>query len=129
MFHIRRAICGIGQEVERGSIVPDINWIDLPVARDISLEPAGHAIVGAQARAGPIERRPGYIQHRDAGEPARHQVIDETGIPASNVDDSRRRVRARCLEEMERGHRRVLKPTDFVARPRGVHVVPVPFPL
>ena len=129
MFHIRRAICGIRQEVERGSIVPDINWIGLPVARDLSLEPARHAIVGAQASARPVERRPGYIQHRDAAEPARHQVIDETGIPASDVDDSRRGVRARLVEEFERCHRRALKPTHFVARPRGVHVVPVPVPL
>lgn len=101
MPEIRRAIGRIGQEMEHGAIVPDVDWTRLPLSRDVRLEPAGNCRMGADARLRAIERGARHVQNSDAGQAPRQEMVDETGIPASNINQSRARAGAGCLDQLE----------------------------
>ena len=101
MPQVRLAIDGIGQEMEHGAIVPDVYRVGLPVIRDVRFEPAGDDCVGAEPDLRAIERRAGHVQYADAAETLRQEMVDEPGIPASNIDQSSARAGARCLDQLE----------------------------
>src|SRR5579872_6026430 len=52
-------------------------------------------------------------------------MIDEAGIPASNVDHSCRGAQRGSFEESKGNRGLTLKPTQLVRRLRGVHAIPV----
>lgn len=98
---VRCAIGRIGQEVEDGTIVPDVDRVSVPVSRDVRFEPAGDTRVGAEPDLCAFERLARRVQDSDADEASRQEMIDETGIPASNIDQSSAGAGAGCLDQLE----------------------------
>lgn len=96
--HVRIALIGRSQEVENGSIVPDVDGRNLPRSHHVCFKPRDARRFGSQSatRARECSRR--HIEHRHAGETAFQQAIDEAGIPTSDIDDSGVRSEASALQ-------------------------------
>lgn len=127
-LEVRGTISRFGEEMEHGAIVPDVDGSGRPRSSDVRLEPAGSRRVAADARLRAIERSTRQVKDGDAGQAPRQKMIDEAGIPASNVEQSRPRAGACGLDQLERRRGGGLKPADAFARARRILGVPVTFP-
>ena len=115
----------IDQEVKNGTVVPDVNERDMPVAGHVRLDPRHASGILAQARSGLIQGGGGNVEHADAPHAFAEDEVHEAGIPAPDVDDSGARSEASRLEEA-RGHGgHGLKPTYRIRCLRLVDAVPV----
>ena len=98
-----------------------------PLLNDALYEVAG----GETAEAEPGQeafRSHGATRHLTFGQALRQQVVDETGIPASHVDQSRGGTGAGGGDQLERRRGPRLEPARARAGPRRMDPVPVPLP-
>ena len=98
MHNVRVPLLSRAKEMEDGAIVPDIDGRHLPVSGHIGFNPVDPRRSRSERRTRACQCGGRDVQDRDARQPAIEQVIDETGIPAPNIDDSSSRADARALQ-------------------------------
>lgn len=101
MSNVRVTRFSSREKVQHGAIVPDVHRSNGPLTRHVSLDPRDQVTPMPEAAACPRKRRSGYVEYRDAGQTPVQQVVHETGIPASDIDDSGARSDASALEQMQ----------------------------
>ena len=113
--------------MEHGAIVPDVDGRWVPVAGHVRLEPRDGIPALSQAGSGARQRGAGHVEDRHTPQTAIDQAIDETGIPASDIDDSGRGGYAGAIEQAQRGRGLELKPAQVGRLPGRVNTVPMGF--
>jgi hypothetical protein len=88
MRDVRIALRARGEKMENGAVMPDVDWSRLPLIGDIGFNPRDACRSRTQPHARASQRRGRHVQHRDAAQAPIEQLIDETGIPAPDIDDS-----------------------------------------
>jgi len=100
MFAVANAIGCVRQEVKHGAIVPEISGWRGPLPGNVNLDPcdrcAGEALL-CTAKRGTRD-----INDGEAFKAASEQPIDETGIPAPNVNYSTAGIESRRVEQAQR---------------------------
>jgi hypothetical protein len=76
----------VRQEVKNGTVVPDVNAGDVPVAGHVRLDPGHAARVRAQSRSGSPQGCGGNVEDADTTGARAEDKIDEAGIPTPNVN-------------------------------------------
>ena len=125
MHNVCAALLSCAEEMEDSAIVPDIDGSRPPVSGHIGFNPVDPDRSRSETRARACQRDWRDVQDSDARESALEKVIDETGIPASNIDDSGIRADTGALQQPQRRGRSALIPADFVAAFSRVHALPV----
>ena len=113
--------------MEHGAIVPDVDGRWGPAAGHVRLEPRDRIPAFSQAGSRTRQRSAGHVEHGHTPQTAIDQAIDETGIPASDVDDSGRGGHAGAIEQAQRCRGLELKPAQVGRLPGRVDTVPMGF--
>ena len=127
MLEVRLALFHRSEEMKHGAIVPDVNWRHLPSSGNIRFNPGNTRGACPEAVARACQGGGRHIENGDARQPAIEKVIDEAGIPASDIDDSGARAETNVVQQSQRGDWMRLIPADLIARLGGVQSFPVAF--
>jgi hypothetical protein len=111
--HVSRAFFSIRKKVKHGAVVPDIHRLDVPLGRDVCLNPSHSSSGIAQSRLRARKRGRRHVQHCYAPGVPFQQSIHETGVPASDIDDSRGRCESGSVNQPQRDRWIGLIPAHF----------------
>lgn len=81
-------IVGSRQEVENGTIVPDVYRWRRPLGGDVGFNPQHFVGRISEPCSSSLKRCARYVQDTDAFDAACEQVIHQAGVPPANVEDS-----------------------------------------
>jgi hypothetical protein len=119
------AIRRVGEEMQRGAIVPDVVGLRRPPRGDVGGDPLRLRAGRAEPRLRGRERVRGEVEHRDGAEPALEQGVDQPRRPAADVDDRGLGRDPGGADEIERDGRALLEPADLALALGPVDVLPV----
>ena len=108
--------CPIGrirEEVKDGTVVPHINRVDVPRRRHVGVYPPHTCLCITEPCSGAGKGGRRDIQNRHALRAAFEQSIHEAGIPASDIDDSRRGRKSGGVDQAKGECGFGLIPADF----------------